>query len=102
MSGNHGVGVGVGTGGAASPANIPPAGDPGAAAAFVVLSEVNGTGFANEAVDFSVTDWPVEPPVALMKSALLVFQVSLFPPANNPIPPSTRKRTGGRRVEGGF
>ena len=72
----------------ASTVKVP--GVPGAVTLEVTFAVVNGTGTEN-AVGFTVTDWPV----MLMNSVLLLFQVSPLPPANSPTPPSTRKRTDG-------
>ena len=78
------------TSGGLSAANTPPAGGPGGKAAFVVLLVLSGAGVEKEA-GVTITDWPA----ALMNAVLLVFQVSLLPPANSPTPPSTRSRTNG-------
>ena len=79
----------MGTAGAATAAKLPPAGAPGAAAAFVVLFEVKGVGVENEDAEFSVTDCP------LATTFVPLLHVWPFPPVNSPILPSTRKRTAG-------
>src|SRR6266480_1594389 len=82
-----------GIGGAASPTNVPPVAGPGAGAAFVVSTVCNGVAVENENAEFSVTDCPALPPLAMSWGVVPVIQVSLFPPLKIPIAPSTRRRT---------